>query len=206
MNPYERHVLPYFTAALMGRSPFDGLRKQATAGLHGEVLEVGFGAGYNLPHLPPEVSTLHAIDPDVVGRRLARKRIEAAHCPVRLEGLDGEHLPYDDASMDHVLCTFTLCTIPHPDRALREIRRVLKPGGALHFVEHGLAPEDVVARWQHRLNPLWRPVGGGCNLDRNVPELIVGAELAAERLDEFWWGAKGPLTYMYLGVARKPLT
>lgn len=203
MTLYTDHILPYFTAAFMGQKPFAGLRRQVTPGLRGDVLEIGFGAGHNLPHLPPEVETLHAIDPDTVGRKLARKRVARARCDVRFEGLDGEHLPFDSGSMDHVLCTFTLCTIPHPDLALAEVKRVLKPGGTMHFLEHGLAPTENVARWQQRLNPLWKPFAGGCHLDRDVPTLLARSGLETTELSEFWWGSEGPFTYMYLGVAKK---
>jgi ubiquinone/menaquinone biosynthesis C-methylase UbiE len=129
--------------------------------LDGEVLEVGFGSGLNLPHLPPAATKLYAVDPAELGRRLAAERLAEAPVPVEFVGLDGQDLPLEDDSVDRVLSTWTLCTIPDADRALHEVRRVLRPGGTFHFVEHGRSPDAKVARWQDRLNPIQQRVAGG---------------------------------------------
>jgi ubiquinone/menaquinone biosynthesis C-methylase UbiE len=172
-------------------------------GLEGEVLEVGFGSGRNVPHYPAGVQRVRAVDPAVVGQRLARKRVAASPVPVEYVGLDGQDLPLDNDSVDHVLTTWTLCTIPDVSRALGEIRRVLRPGGGLHFLEHGRSPDEKVARWQDRLTPLQRRIGGGCHLNRPVVRLITDAGLRVTALDNYH--VKGPRTFstMYEGVAVK---
>ena len=139
-----------------------------------------------------------------MGRKLAAERVAASGVPVEYVGLDGEQLPLDDASVDHVLTTWTLCTIPDVERALAEMRRVLRPGGALHFVEHGRAPDPGVARWQERLNPLQRKVFGGCHLNRRIDALIRGAGLDVTRLENHYLKGPKPFGYMYVGVATKP--
>lgn len=201
MGIYGDHVLPRLTDALLGNREFARLRARVAAGLEGEVLEVGFGSGLNVPHYPPAVTRVHAVDPATVGRKLAAKRVAASPVPVDYVGLDGEELPLEDRSVDHVLTTWTLCTIPRVDQALREIRRVLRPGGALHFVEHGRSPDPGVARWQDRLNPLQRRIAGGCHLNRPIDELIAGAGLDITRLDNYYVGAPKPYTYMFEGTA-----
>jgi ubiquinone/menaquinone biosynthesis C-methylase UbiE len=143
------------------------------------------------------------VDPAVTGRKLAAARIAASRVPVDYVGLDGEHLPMEDASVDSVLTTWTLCTIPTVERALSEIHRVLRPGGTLHFVEHGRAPDPRVARWQDRLTPVQRLIAGGCHLNRQIDELVAAAGLEVDRLETFF--VKGPkaLGYMFEGQARR---
>jgi ubiquinone/menaquinone biosynthesis C-methylase UbiE len=145
------------------------------------------------------------VEPSDVGWKLAGKRLEAAKVPVRRSGLDGQALPFPDASHDAALSTWTLCTIPDVAAALREVRRVLKPGGTLHFVEHGLAPDESVRRWQRRLEPMQKRAFGGCHLTRQVVELLTDAGFTITELDVFYedgapkvWGADS------LGVARAP--
>lgn len=135
-------VLPHLMNRLMDDADNRATRQRVCAGLHGEVAEVGFGSGLNLPHLPAEVTQLYAVEPSRDSVRLAGDRIAAAASPVRVVGLDGQRLPFEDASMDAVLWTWSLCTIPDAVAAVREMRRVLRPGGRLHFVEHGLAPDE----------------------------------------------------------------
>jgi len=203
MGVYEERVLPRLVdVALSGRA-LDRLRARAASGLSGEVLEVGFGSGRNVPHYPPEVRRVRAVDPAVTGRKLAAGRIAASPVPVEYVGLDGAQLPLEDGAVDHVLTTWTLCTIPDASRALGEIRRVLRPGGALHFLEHGRAADDKVAQWQDRLTPLQRRVAGGCHLNREIDRLVEDAGLRITKLDTFY--AKGPkaFAYMYEGVATK---
>jgi len=200
---YLERVLPWITDVALSGKEFDRLRAKVCAGLSGEVLEVGFGSGRNVPHLPPDVARLRAVDPATAGRRLAAKRLAATSVPVEFVGLDGEALPLEDASVDHVLTTWTLCTIPDVDRALGEVRRVLRPGGALHFVEHGLSPDATVARWQKRLNPVQNLVFGGCHLNRPIDTLLERAGLVVSPLETFYARGPKPFAYLFEGVATK---
>ena len=203
MGFYVERVLPRVVDVALGGKAFAQLRARVAAGLEGEVLEVGFGSGRNVPFYPPAVARVQAIDPAVAGRKLAAKRLAASPVPVDFVGLDGEQLPLAEASVDHVLTTWTLCTIPDVARALAEIRRVLRPGGALHFVEHGRSPEAKVARWQERLTPLQRRVAGGCHLNRPIDTLIAGADLNLARIDNFYMRGPKVFGYMFEGVAVK---
>jgi ubiquinone/menaquinone biosynthesis C-methylase UbiE len=169
------------------------------------VVEVGFGSGLNIPYYPPTVSAVAAIDPADTGWKLAGKRIAVTSIPIDRSGLDGQSLPLPDDSCDAALSTFTLCTIPDVEAALGEIRRVLKPGGALHFLEHGLAPDEPVRRWQHRIEPVQKKLFGGCHLTRPVADLLTKAGFTIKEIDVFYeksapkpWGAAS------LGVAVAP--
>lgn len=144
-------------------------------GLEGVVVEPGFGSGLNLAHLPPKVTRIYAIDPAYVGERLAADRIAASGVPVEFIGLDGQSIPLEDNSCDAGLLTWTLCTIPDHNAALAELRRVIKPGGALHFVEHGASPDPKIKQWQDRLTPIQSRVADGCNLNKPIVELIEAA-------------------------------
>jgi ubiquinone/menaquinone biosynthesis C-methylase UbiE len=203
MGFYGKRVLPRLVdVALSGRA-FAELRAQVASGLEGEVLEVGFGSGRNVPYYSPGVTRVLAVDPAVVGRKLAAQRVSASPIPIEYVGLDGERLPLDDVSVDHALTTWTLCTIPDIDRALGEIHRVLRPGGALHFLEHGRAPDPKVARWQDRLTPIQRRIAGGCHLNRRIDELVAGSGLVVTRLDNFFMPGPKAFGYMFQGVATK---
>ena len=168
MGFYEEQILPRVTDRALRGKEAARLRVRVTAGLSGEVLEVGFGSGLNMPYYPPAVQRVRAVDPSAVARKLAAERVAASTVPVEYIGVDAQALPLEDASVDYVVSVLTLCTIPAVDRALAEIRRVLRPAGAFHFMEHGLSPEETVARWQHRLTPLQRRVFGGCHLSRPI--------------------------------------
>ena len=196
MGFYEERVLPRITDLALSGGEVATLRARAAAGLEGEVLEVGFGSGRNVPHYPPGVVRVRAVEPAALARRLAAGRVAASPIPVEYIGLDGQHLPLDDRSVDHVLTTWTLCTIPDVGLALGEIRRVLRPGGALHFLEHGLSPDPRVARWQHRLTPLQRRIAGGCHLDRPIDRLVTDAGLDITRVEHPH--LKGPKVFGYL--------
>ena len=172
MGIYVERVLPYCCNAVMANKVLRPFRQQVAEGLAGEVVEIGFGTGLNLPYLPRTITRLRAVEPSELSVRLARKRIAAAPFPVEVVGLDGQSIPLPDASADAVLCTWSLCTIPDPVAALREMARLLRPGGSLHLVEHGLAPDAGVQRWQHRLTPFQRHLAGGCHLDRDIPALL----------------------------------
>jgi ubiquinone/menaquinone biosynthesis C-methylase UbiE len=181
-------------------------RRRATDGLHGEVVEIGFGSGLNVPAYPTDVTTVYAVDPSLVARELAAERVAASPAEIRYVGLDGEDLPLDDASVDTALSTFTLCTIPNAGQAVREVNRVLRPGGTFHFLEHGLCPDAGVARWQHRLNGVQRRVAGGCHLDRPIEQLVrdAGFEITAIHHDQLAGpGFMRPWAYLYEGVATK---
>jgi ubiquinone/menaquinone biosynthesis C-methylase UbiE len=179
MGIYRDHILPRGVNWVLSRPEFLELRRTVTAGLRGKVLEIGFGSGLNLPYYPPEVDRIYAVDPAKLGQKLAARRIEACPIPVEFSDLNAEVLPLETDSMDAVLSTWTLCTIPEVTNALRELRRVLRPGGRFHFLEHGLSPEANVVKWQRRLNPLQRRLAGGCQLDLKIDHLIlsVGFEI-----------------------------
>ena len=198
---YEQHVLPRFVDLTLGSRGIAELRHRVASGLEGDVVEIGFGSGRNVPHYPPAVKRVRAVDPSIVGRKLAAKRLAASPVPVEFVGLDGERLPIDDGAADHVLSTFTLCTIPGVDRALAEIRRVLRPGGSLHFLEHGRAPEPRITRWQDRLTPLQRKVAGGCHLNRSIDSLLEDAGLEVTRLETYYLKGPKPYGYMFEGTA-----
>jgi ubiquinone/menaquinone biosynthesis C-methylase UbiE len=201
---YQDQVAPRITDVVMNRADLRVIRGRVAAGLDGEVVEVGFGSGLNLPHYPAAVTRVLAVDPARVGRRLAARRIAASPVPVEFAGLDGQRLPWADDRIDHVLITWSLCTIPDPGQALAEIYRVLRPGGVLHFVEHGRSPDPRVARWQDRLTPLQRRLSGGCHLNRPIGQLISGSGLQVARLDNYYLAGPKVLGYMFEGRATKP--
>jgi ubiquinone/menaquinone biosynthesis C-methylase UbiE len=200
---YTEQIVPRAIDVLMRDRETTKVRSRVAAGLEGEVLEVGFGSGLNVPHYPAGITRILAVDPATVGRKLAAKRTAASSVRVDYVGLDARRIAVGDASVDHVLCTWTLCTIPDAEQALSEISRVLRPGGTLHFAEHGLAPDPKVARRQHRLTPLQRRVAGGCHLDRPIDKLIAGSGLALERLETYYMQGPKAWTYTFEGTAAK---
>jgi SAM-dependent methyltransferase len=204
MGFYEDEVVPRLTELIMRRRELTPIRARVAASLDGDVLEVGFGSGLNVPHYPPAVTQVRAVDPATVGRRLAAKRVASSSVPVEYVGLDGQALSQESASIDHVLTTWTLCSIPDVDRALSEIRRVLRPGGLFHFVEHGRSPDCKVAGWQDRLTPFQRRVAGGCHLNRPIDQLVRNAGLELIRLENYYANGPRPFGYMFEGVATKP--
>lgn len=207
MGVWAERVVPRLTDKALGNDEIGELRSATCAGLHGRVLEIGFGSGLNLPHYPPEVTTVHAVEPADVGWRLSRARRERSTVRVERTGLDGQRIDADDASYDAVLSTFTLCTIPDVAAALSEVHRVLRPGGSLHFVEHGLAPDPGVVAWQRRLEPLQKRVFAGCHLTRDVPGLIRGAGLEVTDLTASYLPGprvSRPWSFGYLGRATRP--
>jgi SAM-dependent methyltransferase len=176
MNPYERYLLPRLTHCVCGSPVMAHQRRLVVPGAGGQVLEIGFGSGLNLPFYDrSKVECLWALEPSPEMRALAAPRIEASGLDVRLLDLPGEALPLPDQSVDSVVVTFTLCTIPDAAAALRQIRRVLRPDGRLLFCEHGAAPDPGVRRWQDRLNGVWGALAGGCNLNREMAPLIEDA-------------------------------
>jgi SAM-dependent methyltransferase len=202
---WSEHVVPRVTdAALKGRE-LGETRARACDGLSGRVLELGFGGGLNLVHLPPGVESVGAVEPSDTGWRLSEKRRARTGVPVERIGLDGQSVAAQTGSYDAALCTFTLCTIPDPHTALAEVRRLVRPGGTFHFLEHGLSTEPGVARWQRRLDPWQQRFVGGCHLTRDPGELVEQSGMVLQWLDTGTLpGFTGPsaLTYGYLGAAQ----
>lgn len=198
---YADRILPHLIHRTLRNEDLRYLRQECVQGLSGTVLEVGFGSGLNLPWYPREVTKLWFIEPSAEARRMARKAIAEAPFPVEPLGETAEAIPLPDGAVDAAVSTWTLCTIPDVERALREIRRVLRPGGELRFVEHGLSSEPRVARWQNRLNPIQKRIAGGCHLNRPIDRLLEGAGFRLDRIERFY--VKGPKigTYSYAGVA-----
>lgn len=202
MGFYADQVFPRIMNVLMDNKETRLIRRRVCAPLHGEVVEIGFGTGHNLPFMPAAVTRVQAVDPLTKGRELAAGRIASATCQVEFVGHDGQHLPLPSASADVVLSTWTLCSVPDPVAAIREIRRVLKPGGTFHFAEHGLAPEEGVRKWQNRCNGLQRKAACGCNLNRNIPALVAEGGLAIQEINSYYSkGEPKPLGWTFEGRA-----
>jgi SAM-dependent methyltransferase len=205
MGFYGDQALPRILHAVGGMKAVVPLRERVCSGLEGDVVEIGFGSGPNVPFYPSSVRRVAAVEPADVGWKLAAERLRASSIPVERSGLDGQSLPFDDDSFDTALSTWTMCSIPDIERALAEVRRVLKPGGTLCFVEHGLAPDERVRRWQHRLEPLQKRLFGGCHLTREIPELLRDAGFEIIELDVFYEdGSPKFLAADSLGTAVSP--
>ena len=200
MGLYREHVLPRLIDRACGTGELRQWRRRVAEGLAGTVVEIGFGSGLNMEAYPPEVELVYAVEPAEVARRLAAKRIDAAAARVEHVGLRGEEIPLPDASCDGALSTFTLCTIPDVEAALAELVRVLKPGAPFHVLEHGLAPDPGVARWQQRLEPIQRRVADGCPLTRDPVALLEGAGFTVVEHRSGY--ARGPKPYTYITTAK----
>ncbi|GGV04546.1 methyltransferase [Kitasatospora herbaricolor] len=202
MGFYTTQVVPRIINVACGMKEADPLRRRVCDGLAGEVVEIGFGSGLNIPFYPATITRVSAVEPSDLGWRLAGRRLAATRIPVQRTGLDGQALLYPDDSFDAALSTWTLCTIPDAEAALHELRRVLKPGAALHFVEHGLAPDESVRRWQHRLDPMQQRLFGGCHLTRPIVDLLTEAGFTVTELDVFYEkGAPKVMAADSLGIA-----
>lgn len=186
MSFYGNRILPHIIDKACGMKVTHPLRERACAGLRGNVLEVGFGSGNNIAFYPDSITKLTAIEPSDTAWRMAGKRIATSRVLIERGDLDAQRLPFDDATFDAALSTWTLCTIPDPVAALDEIRRVLKPSGRLHFIEHGLAPDEKVQRWQHRFNGLQQRMFGGCNLNRPIVRLLEQGGFRIVEVEEFY--------------------
>ncbi|WP_308724944.1 class I SAM-dependent methyltransferase [Metapseudomonas otitidis] len=202
MQFYDRHILPRLIDYACGMGHVMKTRSQVVPNAEGEVLEIGIGTGLNLAFYDPQrVSRVTGVDPAAQMQALARQRAAAIAIPVETIALELGEIRADDGRFDSIVCTFTLCTIPDAVAALREMRRVLKPGGRLHFAEHGLAPDPGVVRWQQRLTPLWKPLAGGCHLDRDIPRLIEAGGFRIGELDTRYLPGPRPMTFVYSGWA-----
>ena len=201
MNLYSRHLRPRLHNAALGTGMTGEIRERVCAGLAGDVLEIGFGSGLNLPHLPPEVTGIWAVEPSRTAIGLSEERRAASPVPVVVAGDDAQSLTFPDHRFDAALCTWVLCGVPDAPAALAEVARVLKPGAALHFVEHGLAPDPDVVRWQRRVNRINKAIAG-CLLDNDVAALMASSPLTVTGMTS-WYEAGPPRfsAYMYEGRA-----
>lgn len=202
MGIYDDHLLPRLINKTCGLDALRPLRRRACAQLTGSVVEVGFGSGLNVGEYPAAVRAVTAVEPSDVGWKLSAERVAASSIPVERSALDGQRLPFSDNTFDSALSTFTMCTIPDLDAALAEVRRVVKPGGRLCFLEHGTAPDESVRRWQRRLEPMQKKLAGGCHLTRDIAGELDSAGFTVAALDRFYQeGTPRPFGAMYLGSA-----
>ena len=207
MGIWATQVTPRIVAAGGEDDAVRTLRARACHGLRGQVVELGFGSGHNVGLYPPEVTRIVAVEPSDVAWELGAARRARSSIPIVRGDLDGQWLSLEDASADAVLSTFTLCTIPDVHRALLEVRRVLRPGGALHFLEHGVAPEEGVQRWQRLIEPVQKKVFDGCHLTRRIDELIEESGLVIEDVERAYAPmpkVMRPWVFGYLGRAVRP--
>ena len=186
MGLYDDRVLPRILNVACAAKTLEPLRRRVCEGLAGDVVEIGFGSGLNVPFYPATITRIAAVEPADLSWKLAGERLVATRVEVQRSGLDGQSLPFEDDSYDAALSTWTLCTIPDVAAALGELRRVLNPGGTLHFLEHGLAPDERVRRWQRRLDPVQKRIAGGCHLTRPILDLLKAAGFTIKELDVFY--------------------
>ncbi len=205
MGIYSERVLPRILNVAGGMKAIQPVRRRVCEGLAGDVVEIGFGSGLNIPFYPAAVTRVDAVEPADLAWRLADGRVRSTCIPVQRSGLDGQSLPFAENSYDAALSTLTLCTIPDVAAALGELRRVLKPGGTLHFVEHGLAPDENVRRWQHRVEPIQKRLLGGCHLTRPIVDLLETAGFTITEVDVFYEKSAPKFEGAYsLGIALSP--
>lgn len=202
MGFYEDRILPHLINLACGSESIGKKRAELVPSAEGRVLEVGMGSGHNLGFYDPEkVELVWGLEPSEGMRRKARKNVEASPVEVRLLDLPGENIPLDDDSADTVVLTFTLCSISEWLGAVREMRRVLKPGGTMIFCEHGLAPDEKVRKWQNRLNPVWKKVAGGCNLNRDIPGCLKEGGFSIREMETGYMDSPGFAGFVYWGTA-----
>jgi ubiquinone/menaquinone biosynthesis C-methylase UbiE len=204
MSFYQDHVLPYLVHASMRQETFEPYRRRVVSSATGRVLEIGVGSGLNLPFYGEQSTSVIGLDPST--KLLSMARHAAAASSRLIEFIDGsaEEIPLPDEAVDSVVTTWTLCTIPDVTRALREMRRVLKPGGQLLFAEHGRSTDPGVRRWQDRLTPIWKHLAGGCHLNRPIEQLIRDAGFQISQVHTGYMKGPRPMTFIYEGDASKP--
>jgi SAM-dependent methyltransferase len=205
MGFYSTHIVPRFIDKALGTPAMQEGRNAVAAGLSGTVLEIGFGSGLNVASYPLEIELVYAVEPALTARKIAVPRIAASPIPIQYAGLHGETVALADNSCDGALCTFTLCTIPGVEQALAELRRVLKPGGRFHFLEHGLAPDAKTQTWQRRLDPLEKRLADGCHLTRDPVELVKAAGFELEFVHSEYTKGPKPWVFMTFGQAINPV-
>ncbi|SDH67665.1 class I SAM-dependent methyltransferase [Pseudomonas panipatensis] len=202
MGLYDRYLLPHLIDFACGMGDVMKQRSLLVPRAHGRVLEIGIGTGLNLGFYDPaKVSTIVGVDPAAQMQALARERAARIAIPLEMVALELGQIRAEAASFDSIVCTFTLCTIPDVAAALKEMRRVLKAGGELFFCEHGRAPDASVRAWQERLTPIWKPLAGGCHLNRDIPALIEAAGFHIRDMRQDYLPGPRPMTYVYRGMA-----
>jgi ubiquinone/menaquinone biosynthesis C-methylase UbiE len=199
---YHDRVVPYLVHLSMRQKTLIPYRQRVLSSASGRVLEIGSGSGLNLPFYGPAADHVVGLEPSPKLLSMAKHSISSAPRQAEFLEASAEAIPLEDHSVDTVVSTWTLCTIPNVTRALQEMRRVLKPHGRLLFVEHGRSPDPHVRRWQDRLNPIWKPIAGGCHLNRPIAELIGASGFHIEQIDTGYGKGPKPMTFMYEGVAR----
>ena len=202
MGFYKDHIVPFLIHQAMRQRNLAAYRSRVVPAAEGRVLEIGVGSGLNLPFYSAKVAHVIGLDPSPKLLSMARQAARPAMAPVEFVEGSAEAIPLEDRSVDTVVTTWTLCSIPDAPRSLREMRRVLKPGGHLLFVEHGRAPDASVRWWQDHLNPAWKRLGGGCHLNRAIQTLIEGAGFQFERIETGYMRGPRPMSFMYEGSAR----
>ena len=203
MGFYAKHILPCCLDKACSIGPIDKQRAKIIPFAKGRVLEIGIGSGLNLPHYDPlKVETVIGVDPDEHIWARSQDRRDAVSFPIERLGLSGENIPVESNSADTVVVTYSLCTIPDPVKALKEMRRVLKPSGDILFCEHGRAPDQNIAKWQARIDPIWSKIAGGCQSGRDIPNLIAQAGLKTLELHQTYIPGLKVLSYNYWGRAR----
>ena len=202
MNPYERYVLPKLIDITCSTGNVMKARSKIVPQARGEVLEIGIGSGLNLQFYDAKkVSSIIGVDPAAQMQSLARARAADISIPVEMIAVDVHGIHANTDQFDTIVMTFTLCSIDDPVAALKEMARVLKPDGQLLFCEHGLAPDASIERWQHRLTPFWKPMAGGCHLNRDIPSIIREAGFVIDELSEAYLPGPRPMSYVYSGIA-----
>jgi ubiquinone/menaquinone biosynthesis C-methylase UbiE len=204
VSVYRERILPHLVDRACGTAELQAWRDRVAAGVFGTVVEIGFGSGLNVAAYPEEVELVYAVEPAAVARRLAEPRIAAANVTVEHVGLDGQRIPLADNSCDGALSTFTLCTIPDVRAALAELRRVVRPGGRFHFLEHGLSPDPRTATWQRRIEPIQKRLADGCHLTRDAAALVSDAGFQLEQVSSRYGSGPKPWTWFTEGEARNP--
>ena len=204
MGFYQSHILPHLIHLSMRQGRLAAYRNRLIPAAEGRVLEIGIGSGLNLPHYTAAVERVIGLDPSPKLLAMTREKARTGSTPVELIESNAETIPLHDRSIDTVVTTWTLCSIPDAPKALDEMRRVLRPSGRLLFVEHGRAPDPRVRWWQDKLTPAWKRLGGGCHLNRAITQLVESAGFRIERLETGYMPGPKPMTFMYEGSARLP--